>query len=99
MNTKKSKTKFAELAAVAVMVAMGAGAVITPAQAQIQAIDTTEHEGGLQGGGGDTKTEGRIDEIRADILQWIQNGGALALNFENNMTVESYTEKMEKILI
>lgn len=48
-------------------------------------------DGGLQGGGGDTATEGRIKAIRDNILKdWILKGGAAGLQFKDGMTYEDY---------
>jgi hypothetical protein len=47
-------------------------------------------EGGVQGGGGDTITEGRIHEIRRDIQKWINAGGAKSLDFSNSRARVTY---------
>lgn len=47
-------------------------------------------EGGVHGGGGDTKTERRIKDIRDDVSAWIEKGGAKALRFENSLTYDDY---------
>ena len=46
--------------------------------------------GGVQGGGGDAKTELRIKEIRDDIFNWINQGGAKGLQFNHGLTLDDY---------
>jgi len=50
------------------------------------------------GGGGDLKTEGRIDEIRSDLLKWISEGGAKRLELSQGTTYEAYVKTMEDFL-
>ncbi len=47
-------------------------------------------EGGVQGGGGDTKTELRIKAIRDDLMSWIVAGGSKGLAFKNRITLDDY---------
>jgi hypothetical protein len=54
-------------------------------------------EGGISGGGGGA-TEIRINEIRADILHWIQEGGAQGLKLPSQVTYGEYVTGMEKML-
>jgi hypothetical protein len=57
-----------------------------------------EGEGSKGGGGGDARTEGRIDEIRADILKWVQEGGSKALKLPQGLSSENYAKSMEDFL-
>ncbi len=57
-----------------------------------------EGEGSKGGGGGDARTEGRIDEIRADILKWIEQGGFRSLMLSNGVSHESYAKTMGDFL-
>ncbi len=50
------------------------------------------------GGGGDAKTEGRIDIIRNDILTWINTGGAKNLTLSNDISYETYVIQMSRLL-
>lgn len=50
------------------------------------------------GGGGDATSEMRIDEIRADLLKWISEGGARGLALPPSVTYESYASGMGKVL-
>ncbi|MGK5084244.1 hypothetical protein WDW37_13190 [Bdellovibrionota bacterium FG-1] len=54
-------------------------------------------EGGVSGGGGDA-SEVRVNDIRADILKWIGEGGAETLKLPSGITRESYRAGMEKFL-
>lgn len=53
---------------------------------------------GTEGGGGDA-TEARVNEIRSDILQWIDNGGAKELLLPNGLSYDDYSSAMTNILI
>lgn len=53
--------------------------------------------GGESGGGGDS-LEIRFDEIRADILLWVQSGGSEGIDFPSGITKEDYDKKMQLIL-
>ena len=53
--------------------------------------------GAIAGGGGDA-SETRVDEIRADILKWINNGGAKGLILPEALTYSDYESKMKEIL-
>ncbi len=57
----------------------------------------TYAQGGVQGGGGDV-SEFRVDDIREDILKWVVRGGAKALLFRKETTLEAYEKKMTEIL-
>lgn len=46
------------------------------------------------GGGGDARTEMRMDEIRADLLKWIIAGGAKDLVLPESITYKEYEQKM-----
>ena len=50
-----------------------------------------------EGGGGDG-TEIRVDEIRADILRWINAGGGSALQLPEGLTLADYKTAMTKSL-
>lgn len=58
---------------------------------------TMAGEGGEGGGGGDA-SEMRVNEIRADILSWIKKGGSESLNFQGEITLQEYNQKMMEIL-
>lgn len=51
-----------------------------------------------KGGGGGDASESRVDEIRADILSWINKGGSQGLKFTNGITLEEYNQKMIELL-
>lgn len=53
--------------------------------------------GAIAGGGGDA-FETRVDEIRADILKWINDGGAKNLSLPNSLTYDVYETKMKEVL-
>ncbi|WP_408098899.1 hypothetical protein ACJVC5_08265 [Peredibacter sp. HCB2-198] len=55
------------------------------------------YAGGESGGGGDSLEE-RVDEIRADILTWINAGGSKSLVLPNDITHENYVSLMTDIL-
>lgn len=54
-------------------------------------------EGGDSGGGGDA-SEARVDEIRSDLLKWIQDGGAQELTLPADISYGEYIDKMSDIL-
>lgn len=54
-------------------------------------------EGGSSGGGGDS-TEARVDEIRAEILKWINDGSSQNLNLPENISHDDYVKKMIPVL-
>lgn len=53
--------------------------------------------GGDSGGGGDA-SEIRVNEIRSDILKWINNDGANQLKLPNDLSYGEYSDKMTEIL-
>ncbi len=53
--------------------------------------------GNSSGGGGDA-SEARVNEIRADLLNWINQGGAKNLTLPSEISYETYVAKMKKIL-
>ncbi len=53
--------------------------------------------GGESGGGGDA-SELRVNEIRSDILQWIEKGGAKELKLPSNLSYDQYVSDMSEIL-
>lgn len=53
---------------------------------------------GTEGGGGGDVTEMRVDEIRGDILKWIQDGGGKELIFPEGLDYASYRDSMASIL-
>ncbi len=54
-------------------------------------------KGGDSGGGGDA-LEGRVNEIRSDLLNWINNGGAKELTLPADISYGEYEDKMTEIL-
>lgn len=58
---------------------------------------TPSYAGNSSGGGGDA-SEARVDEIRADILNWIAKDGARELKLPDDITYADYTSKMTEIL-
>ena len=50
------------------------------------------------GGGGGDASEGRVHEIRSDILKWINNEGAKGLIFPSDISYNEYSSKMIDIL-
>jgi hypothetical protein len=58
-----------------------------------------DKEGAHTGGGGDATTEMRVDEIRSDILKWINDGGPQGLDFSAaRLTPQFYTSAMSEQL-
>ena len=53
---------------------------------------------GTESGGGGDATESRVNEIRSDILKWIENKGARALIFPKYISYYEYVLKMEDVL-
>ena len=53
--------------------------------------------GAIAGGGGDASEE-RVSEIRADILTWINKGGAKGLVLPQSISYGEYESKMKEIL-
>jgi len=53
--------------------------------------------GGDSGGGGDTK-EIPVDDIREEILKWINDGGGKDLIFSHGITYDDYSLKMKEVL-
>ncbi|MGE3610259.1 MAG: hypothetical protein AB7I27_11770 [Bacteriovoracaceae bacterium] len=53
--------------------------------------------GGESGGGGDA-TEVRVNEIRADILKWINDGGAKELKLPKHLSYGDYVSRMSEVL-
>ncbi len=49
------------------------------------------------GGGGDA-SEARVNEIRSDVLKWIEEKGALGLVLPSNMTYDEYVSNMSIVL-
>lgn len=54
-------------------------------------------KGGDSGGGGDA-LEGRVNEIRSDLLNWIEKGGAKELTLPADISYGEYFDKMSDIL-
>lgn len=71
--------------------------ILTGLALTLVALPAFAKEGTNTGGGGDA-SEVRINDIRADILKWIGEGGAQALKFPQGITFESYHIGMEKVL-
>jgi len=53
--------------------------------------------GGDSGGGGDA-TEIQVDEIRSEILRWIENAGGQDILFPPEMTYDKYASAMKSVL-
>lgn len=53
---------------------------------------------GTESGGGGDSSEMRVDEIRSDILNWIDNNGARGLELPAGITLNVYEEKMKEYL-
>lgn len=53
--------------------------------------------GGDSGGGGDA-SEARVDEIRKDILKWINDGGATNLELPQGLSYDVYVREMKNVL-
>ena len=53
---------------------------------------------GTESGGGGDASEARVNEIRNDILKWIENDGASDLIFSNEITYDEYYSKMIEVL-
>jgi hypothetical protein len=54
--------------------------------------------GGTSVGGGGDASEARVNEIRADILKWIVNGGAKELKLPSGVAYDVYESGMERVL-
>jgi len=61
------------------------------------ALPTYSLAGANTGGGGDA-SESRVNEIRADILKWISEGGAQGLKLPSGMPLKSYEKSMSTVL-
>ena len=59
---------------------------------------TFARDGANTGGGGDAATEMRIDEIRSDILKWIDDGGDAGLKLPSGFTPTDYHARMLSVL-
>ena len=53
---------------------------------------------GTESGGGGDASEERVNEIRIDILNWIEKGGAKDLVLPRNVSYKEYTSNMSSIL-
>lgn len=53
---------------------------------------------GNEGGGGGDASEIRVNEIRNDLLKWVNEGGAKGLVFSGDVTLEMYVNEMKAIL-
>jgi len=49
---------------------------------------------GSEGGGGGDANEMRVNEIRSDLLKWIEEDGAKSLHLPNDISLEEYEKKM-----
>ncbi len=65
---------------------------------QHNAIARQEGGGSTGVGGGGDASERRVDEIRADIMKWIGEGGARGLSLPPEIKYETYLFEMEKVL-
>lgn len=53
---------------------------------------------GTESGGGGDASEERVNEIRSDILKWVEKGGAKDLVLPKSMLISEYEESMIEIL-
>jgi hypothetical protein len=53
---------------------------------------------GNEGGGGGDASELRVNQIRSDIMAWIEKGGARELNLPSEISYGQYVDEMSKIL-
>jgi hypothetical protein len=53
---------------------------------------------GTESGGGGDASEARVDEIRSDILNWINNDGARGLILPSDISYGEYLDRMGEIL-
>ena len=53
---------------------------------------------GTESGGGGDASEARVNEIRSDILKWINNEGAKGLFLPNDISYNEYASKMIEVL-
>ena len=58
---------------------------------------TAPHDGGVGGGGGDVE-EARVNEIRSDIKNWIEKGGAKGLKLSPGLSLEEYNSQILQFL-
>src|SRR5574337_206480 len=66
-----------------------------PTEAQsTQKTDGPSGEGANSGGGGDAANEMRVDDIRADLMKWIIDGGHNGLILPEGMTSTDYAARM-----
>ena len=72
--------------------------MILPIALNAAALSPQAWAGGESGGGGDAVTEMRIDEIRADILKWINEGGGFDLKLPVDLSHEVYRAAMSRLL-
>lgn len=93
--SKRSSLKTMALAGLAVSAALALSSAA-------KAVEPTRQNrgGGASGvGGGGDPMESRVDEIRADILKWISEGGAQALILPAGMSHEYYRVTMTSVLV
>ena len=64
----------------------------------IHVLNAQEKEGGVSGGGGDA-SESRVNDIRVDLLKWIDQGGAHGLKLPQSISYDSYCSGMAKVLV
>lgn len=57
-----------------------------------------EGGGSMAGGGGDAACEMRINEIRADILKWVNEGGHQKLQYSGRLNASDYETGMRYVL-
>jgi len=66
--------------------------------AAVLAATTSYAGGGTDTGGGGDSTEARVDEIRSDILKWIDLGGAKGLILPSFLSYPDYVSRMSGVL-
>lgn len=62
------------------------------------AMNVSAYEGGDVVGGGGDASESQVNEIRSDILSWINKGGARGLKLPTSLSLSQYESSMRKIL-
>ena len=91
MNTIKSKNLKS-------MIHLSLGGAILLGTSLLTPAGLALADGGNSGGGGDAATEMRIDTIRRDILNWINQDGGLGLSFPQGLDRSDYAKFMTEKL-
>ena len=61
-------------------------------------VMTTASFAASKGGGGGDPTEARVEEIRIDLVKWINDGGSKGLKLPSHLTIDTYNKKMLEVL-